>query len=186
MQVTFIRHLPTEWNKEGRLQGRKDISICTLTEDVKKGVRSNRKMLHSLSPFDVVLASTLKRTEETAHYYGYEAKREQLLDELNFGSFEGLLKDEFLLTYGSDWVERPGKLTFGESVANLEKRVRLFLNKYKHFTNMLVFGHGAWIRAIVSYHQYGHMNNMNKLTIACNECITLQFGTRTKKNSNEE
>lgn len=175
MQVTFIRHLPTDWNKERRLQGSKNIPIASLTESLKKEIVNNRKRLRKLSPFDVVLASTLKRTQQTAHHYGFEAETEQLLDELNFGFFEGLLKTEFHYKHGDDWIEQPSKLVLGESVANLEKRIFLFLDQYKDFSNILVFGHGAWIRAIASYHKYGHINHMNKKALQFNECISLRF-----------
>ena len=40
MQITLIRHLPTEWNKKQKLQGRRDIGISPITEDFQKGIAS--------------------------------------------------------------------------------------------------------------------------------------------------
>ena len=121
------------------------------------------------------MASTLKRTHQTAKAYGYRFETEGLLDELDFGLFEGLSKKDLLETYGDQWLESPKELVLGESVANLEERIILFLDKYKDRNNMLVFGHGSWIRAIVSHYDYGHINNMNKMIVGNNECLTLKF-----------
>jgi broad specificity phosphatase PhoE len=92
MQLTLIRHLPTEWNQKTWLQGRQDIELDAVTEEIKQGIVKNQQLLRKLSPFDIVLASTLKRTQQTAEAYGYEAETECLLDELDFGPYEGVPK----------------------------------------------------------------------------------------------
>ncbi len=175
MQTTFIRHLPTEWNKKKWLQGRKDIDISPLTEEFQEGVASNQYLLKKWSPFDLVLASTLVRTAQTAHLYGYFPEQDRLLDELDFGHFEGKPKEQLLKQYGEQWFNHPKTLMLGENITNLENRIILFLKKYKAFSNILVFGHGAWIRAILSYHQYGHINNMNKITLENNQYVKLSW-----------
>lgn len=175
MQITLIRHLPTEWNNVQKLQGRKDIELSPITEVFQKGIVQNRQHLNSLSPFDLVLASTLKRTHQTAQLYGYLAETEGLLDELDFGPFEGLSKANIIQQYGNQWIENPKELVLGERVSNLEERIILFLNQYQSSNNLLVFGHGAWIRAFLSYVQYGHINKMNQMTIVNNECMTVQL-----------
>lgn len=175
MQITFIRHLPTEWNKKTWLQGRRDIGISPITDIFQKEIVYNQKLLKQLSPFDAVLASTLKRTHQTAQLYGYQAETEHLLDELDFGSYEGLPKKKLIEVHGNKWIDNPKELVLGESINDLEERIVLFLAKYKESTNLLVFGHGSWIRAIISYLQYGHINNMNKVEFRNNECITLSF-----------
>ena len=53
---------------------------------------------------------------------------------------------------GIKWIENPKELVLGESINNLEERIVTFLTKYKKLTNVLVFGHGSWIRALISYH----------------------------------
>jgi broad specificity phosphatase PhoE len=177
MPITLIRHLPTEWNKQQKLQGRRDIGISFITEDFHKGIAANQLLLEKLSPFDLVLTSRLKRTHQTAHHYGYKYETESLLDELDFGSFEGLPKERLLEEYENKWIENPKELVLGESIMNLENRIIQFLDKYKDSTNILVFGHGSWIRAMISYHQYGHINYMNKMTVGNNDCITLSLNS---------
>ena len=45
----------------------------------------NQNNLSRLQPFDLILASTLKRTQQTAQMYGMNVVIEPLLDELDFG-----------------------------------------------------------------------------------------------------
>lgn len=173
MQLTLIRHLPTEWNKNQKLQGKRDIEISLVTEDVLAGIEENKRLLKLLAPFDRVLASTLKRTHQTAYLYGYTCETEALLDELDFGVFEGEPKVKLLERYKDSWIEKPEELVLGESLQNFAGRIVSFLEKYKDQKNVLVFGHGSWIRAAVSLSRFGHINNMNKIMVENNECITL-------------
>ena len=177
MQLTLIRHLPTEWNKKNWLQGTKDIELAPLTEEYRAEIKKNQDLLKTLEPFDVIMASTLKRAHQTAELYGYQPETERLLDELDFGPFEGRPKNQLLEEYGEQWTENPKGLVLGESLINLEKRIVTFLNDYKHCNNILVFGHGPWIRAASSYFYYGHINHMNKITIGNNKCTVLEFCT---------
>jgi broad specificity phosphatase PhoE len=178
MQITLIRHLPTEWNKKTWLQGRRDIELSQVKEELNLGIGENHQRLKKLAPFDLVLASTLKRTHQTAQLYGYEYHTEELLDELDFGPFEGRPKEELFEKYGELWINNPKDLVLGESIKDLEERLVLFLDKYKKFSNILAFGHGSWIRAMISYSEYGDVNNMNKIIVENNACITLALNSQ--------
>lgn len=173
MNITLIRHLPTEWNKKTWLQGRRDIDLAPVTEEFVNKIEQNQEQLQK-QPFDIVLASTLKRTHQTAHLYGYQPETEGLLDELDFGPFEGVPKGKLINEYGDKWIENPKELILGESLKNLEARIALFLKKYKDYHNVLVFGHGSWIRGFVSYVNFGDINNMNKIIVENNQCITIE------------
>lgn len=177
MQITLIRHLPTDWNKNTWLQGRRDIGISPLAGEHKQGILENQQILKKRAPFDIVLASTLIRTHQTARLYGQQPETETLLDELDFGAFEGRTKKMLIEEIGSAWIENPKSLTLGENLTNLEERIVQFLRKYRQYDNILAFGHGSWIRAFSSYWKYGHINNMNKLTVANNQCISYEFIT---------
>jgi broad specificity phosphatase PhoE len=177
MQLTLIRHLPTEWNNKTWLQGRRDIEISPLTDEHTQKIHENQQLLAKQSPFDLVLASTLIRTHQTAKLYGHQPETEFLLDELDFGTYEGQPKKKLMEDNGTAWLENPISLTLGENLGDFQERIVQFLNKYHQYDNLLVFGHGSWIRAISSYWKYGHINNMNKLTVANNECISLEFVT---------
>lgn len=175
MQITLIRHLPTEWNQKNLLQGRRDICVLPPTEELYKEINVNLQYLNGLQPFDLVLCSTLRRTFQTAQLYGYEAETESLLDELDFGPFEGKRKEKLLQEYGEKWTKNPRELNFGVKIQNLEERITVFLDKYKNCKNLLVFGHGCWIRGMLSFHQFGHINHMNQMAFRNNEVITLKL-----------
>lgn len=131
MQVNIIRHLPTEWNKRGKLQGRRDIPISPVTREMQRHIDKNKKNLYRLGPFRKVLASTLKRTIQTAGHYGYRPEIDPLLDELDFGPFEGMQKSILFETFGERWAQNPKEVKLGESLSALEYRIELFLEKYK-------------------------------------------------------
>ncbi|MGJ7909682.1 histidine phosphatase family protein [Neobacillus sp. LXY-1] len=178
MRITLIRHLPTEWNHQQQLQGRRDIEISPVSVEYQQGVAENHRLLTKLAPFDLILASRLKRTHQTAQVYGYEPETEALLDELDFGSFEGKPKKHLKDTYGDLWIEHPEEIVLGESLLHLKKRIELFFEKYHSVHHLLAFGHGAWIRASISFSEYGHINNMNKIELKNNSCVTLTIKDR--------
>ena len=175
MQITLLRHLPTEWNKKTWLQGRRDVGISKVNEDTHKKITENLHVIEKLAPFDIVLASTLKRTRQTANFYGFQPETDELLDELDFGPFEGMPKEVLLKEHGEQWVENPKELVLGESLVMFEQRIINFLEKYKSCKKILIFGHGSWNRALLSYSRYGNINQMNKITFDNNECITVQY-----------
>lgn len=129
MQLTLIRHLPTEWNEKQKLQGRRNLELTFVTENSKKQMAENQQLLQRLSPFDTILASTLKRTQQTAYLYGYEYEIDSLLDELDFGPYEGVSKQRLLEDYGEQWIHYPEELVLGESMKDFAQRIILFLEK---------------------------------------------------------
>lgn len=173
MQLTLIRHLPTKWNEQGLLQGKRDIPIMSLSDAYRKEMMENKQYLKKVGPFDIVLASTLIRTQQTAKLYGYEPEINPLLDELDFGSYEGLPKKRLITDFHKEWLEKPEELILGESMKELKNRIILFLEHYKPYHHVLLFGHGSWIRALFSYVNDGHLNNMNDITYKNNECMTI-------------
>ena len=52
MQITLIRHLPTEWNINTWLQGRQDIEILPITDRDQLEIVKNQNNLSRLQPFD--------------------------------------------------------------------------------------------------------------------------------------
>lgn len=178
MQITFIRNLPTKWNLERRLQGRKDLDVLPPSRELLQGMKHNIRHLKKLIPFDIILTSGLKRTQQTAAIYGFKSVSDTLLDELDFGPFEGQPEEELRQTFGEKWLEQPKSIVLGESVAELEERIIEFIAKYGHLTNLLIFGHDAWIRALISYSLYNHINQMNKITVSDHACFTMSVNAK--------
>ncbi|MCU9614735.1 histidine phosphatase family protein [Caldibacillus lycopersici] len=181
MQITLIRHLPTDWNKKTKLQGRKDIPISPIILEDQIQITKNLKRLKKLPQPDMILASTLSRTMQTANAYGFTAQVDTLLDELDFGTFEGRPKSLLMEMLGDQWLEEPLQVELGEKLTQLQQRVYLFLKKYQTYTHVLVFGHGAWIRALLSLIQTGNLNQMNKITLDNNQMITLSIDKSIKE-----
>lgn len=173
MDIAVIRHFQTEWNKKGLLQGKRDIPITyPLSPNIRSQMIKNRLKLEKLKPFDYVFTSELERTKQTAKLYGYEnTVTEPLLNELDFGTFEGKRKRE--LVNKKEWMFSPLELKLGESLYDFQKRLFTFLEKYKDATSILIFGHGSWTRALLSIQEIGNIQNMNKITVKNNELITL-------------
>ena len=60
MQITLIRHLPTDWNKKQKLQGRRDIGISPITRSIQKEIVLNQQLLKTHSPFDIRIGKYIK------------------------------------------------------------------------------------------------------------------------------
>lgn len=127
-----LRHGQTEWNVEGRYQGRQN---SPLTDRGKAQARRQGEILTSLENAPArVFVSPLLRTVETARLAMPWAENTWTLDprlqEMDFGAWEGRLKSDLQNTqdpYDDNpfwFFNSPG----GESFEDMENRVRAFLN----------------------------------------------------------
>ena len=167
MKIVVVRHFPTLWNSEGLLQGKRDESILPIeNKNAHKLKKSLSKFLDEKIP-DIVLASSLVRSQQTATILGYDDFQiDPRLDELDFGCYEGCKREKFIKAHKEQWNNAPASLTLGEPIANLKLRIDDFLLKYKDRTLIVCFGHGAWMRALCSnISNDGDINYMNQLSI---------------------
>jgi len=177
VELLIIRHLPTQYNKNGILQGQLDIDIEPPNSVQQRQIAENLKKIHQVGPIDRVLCSNFNRTAQTALIYGYDKEaciREPLLNELNFGGYEGQPRQEMLNVLGNAWLQSPENLILGEPVIALQHRINEFLGKYAQAKRLLLFSHGAWTRALLSYIQMGNIRNMNQITVNNNEMLRTQ------------
>ncbi|MBT3361411.1 MAG: histidine phosphatase family protein [Rhodospirillales bacterium] len=122
-RVVFIRHGPTAWNAEKRIQGRVDTS---LSAEGRVFVATWR-IPDEFAGFKWY-SSNKKRAIETARIMGLDPIAEPLLAEMNWGEWEGRIIGELRAEYGEDMAanERRG-LDFrppgGESPRDVQKRV---------------------------------------------------------------
>ena len=128
MRIAFLRHGPTDWNEEGRIQGRIDMPLSA----------AGRAKMAALRPPDGFTAaraytSPLRRARETAALLGYpNAVLDERLAEHHWGEWEGLTRDEILARDGADAFTRAGSaIDFtpkgGESTRALLARVADFI-----------------------------------------------------------
>ena len=176
MILVAVRHLQTPWNRAGVLQGRADIAIERPGRRQQNKIKKIRRSLDRLGLFDLVICSDLRRTRQTASAYGFKRLiRDPLLDEFDFGVFEGTKKAMLPQKLGTAWIKQPHEIKLGESVRALEKRIRKFLRKYAGHERILVFGHGCWLRALKSIHEIGDVRRMNRMAIRNDQVLILRF-----------
>lgn len=149
MKIAFLRHGPTSWNAQGRIQGHTDIPLSD--EGLEK--------MHGLLPppsFETarVYVSPSRRARQTAEALGLEnAVWDPRLMEQNWGSWEGLSRAGILARDGEDAFARAGlKLDFrppgGESTAELHARVGAFLeDTAKENSDAIAVAHLGVLRA---------------------------------------
>ncbi|MFA4854563.1 MAG: histidine phosphatase family protein [Candidatus Omnitrophota bacterium] len=169
-KLILIRHGITEWNKEGRYCGYKDVS---LSSQGKAQVIKLRKSLKKIS-FDRIYCSDRKRALQTRTIlfgsgfgkrkpnHGLLARSDftkvKGLREINFGVFEGLKHNEIVEKYPEvykEWLFDPykGRIPNAESMQVFKKRVQGAINKILHFNRgktIAVICHGGVIGIFVS------------------------------------
>jgi broad specificity phosphatase PhoE len=128
VRLAFLRHGPTDWNEEGRIQGRMDMPLSAA---------GRAKMAGLLVPdgFERARAFTspLGRARETATLLGFaEAAADARLSEHHWGEWEGLTREEILARDGADAFVRAGTAgdftpKGGESTRDLLARVADFI-----------------------------------------------------------
>ena len=118
--LALIRHMPTVWNREGRLQGRRD---TPLDPDAFPGWR----LPPGLAGFRF-LASPLQRCRATAARLGIASQIDPRLTEMSWGEWEGFtlpeLRDGFAGTL--DELEAQGidfRAPGGESPRDVQARI---------------------------------------------------------------
>lgn len=146
MKFYLLRHGQTDWNREGRLQGCKDIPL----NDYGRGqMYAIAEQLQDLNfQVDLIVSSPLDRAKESAEIIaektGFAGKiiYDDNFVERSFGLAEGMvwnseinLEDE---KYGA------------ESVEDVCKRARQAIDKYMHYESksILIVAHGAILAAV--------------------------------------
>jgi probable phosphoglycerate mutase len=101
-RIALLRHFPTSWNRQHRLQGQVDIP---LTEDARERLRG----LAIPAPWDAarLITSPLSRAEETARLLarGCAFARDSRLVELSWGEWEGKHGADLLADPASGYVD---------------------------------------------------------------------------------
>ena len=125
--LTLIRHAPTVWNDQRRIQGRSDIPISDL----------GRSSVESWILADEIrqaqwFSSPLLRTRQTASILGIDAKIEQRLIEMSWGSWEGESLDNLRNMHGEMMKQNESRgLDFcppdGESPRMVQDRIMPWL-----------------------------------------------------------
>lgn len=158
--IYFIRHGETDWNREGRLQGKQDIALNALgrkqAADVALHLRDTLGARAETLPW---IASPMLRVLETLRIVRQTLGMppdgvtiDDRLIEIGFGRWEGMTWREVLRSDPAGAAVRkinkwdcvpPG----GESYLMLLDRVRPFIDEIRHET--IIFAHGGIARAFL-------------------------------------
>jgi broad specificity phosphatase PhoE len=138
LRLWLIRHGETEWNREGRCQGKSDLDLneTGLAQAKAIGLRFEKV------PLVAVHSSPLKRAYKTAQFLAkiaaVEIKLEPGLMELDQGDFEGCVMEEVSRTHSEiikEWIKNPADMVLpgGESMRQLEQRALASVLKISSF-----------------------------------------------------
>jgi broad specificity phosphatase PhoE len=172
-RVTLVRHLPTQWNLEGRLQGTQDIDVHKRAGATVAIAEKVRRLLQDRS-FDRVWTSELRRTRQTAELLGYESTSvSEQLNELDFGFWGGRLASDLHAHSNGAWFSDPSQLELGESFESFVARVRSFMNEVHNSdcSSVLIIGHGAWIRCFIALADSKDVRHMNQVLVGNGEVV---------------
>ncbi len=136
MQLWFIRHGETDWNRAGRIQGAIDIALNV------RGTWQAQQLAARLAneSFDVIYTSPLTRARATAaiiaEKLGHTLIADARLEEKHLGELEGLTVHEFKMQFPDlfhAWHEQqlPLNMPQGETHAHLHERVCAFLDEVR-------------------------------------------------------
>lgn len=178
LRIALLRHGPTEWNDEGRIQGRIDMPLS----------EAGRRKMAALQPpsgFESVRAyvSPLMRARETAELLGLkDATVDARLSEHFWGTWEGMTREEILARDGEDAFERAGRgIDFrpkdGESTRELLARVRAFLvDVARENTDAVTVAHRGIVRSAYTLATGWDMASPmpEKLDLTCALILTLK------------
>ena len=99
--LALIRHGPTVWNEQKRLQGQTDIP---LSPDGRKRVQG-WKVPAEFSKFKW-FASPLTRAQQTAELLGLSVETEPAIIEMHWGDWEGQTGADLKEKYGDEFIRR--------------------------------------------------------------------------------
>ena len=143
--IAFIRHGQTDWNKEGRFQGERDIPLN------EEGLQQARLLARRFAgeSWDYIFSSDLQRAKVTAEMIAEAIGKPVITDkrirEKNCGRLEGLTEQERIERWGPNWRQLDHGMESNESI---RRRGLSFINeitsKYSG-SRIIVVSHGAWI-----------------------------------------
>lgn len=169
MIIIAVRHLPTAKNEAKILQGRSDDPIAPISHENRILIQENLKFIEKNRP-NIILTSPLLRTQQTAVAYGFtEFSVEPLSIELDFGPLQDMRRQAAIDLYKNDWIDNFDRVHLGEPFAEFISRVESFIRKYENQNSILLFGHGAFIRALCAITTEIPAQKMNKIKIMNNE-----------------
>jgi len=151
MRLALIRHAPTEWNEQRRLQGQADVPLS----EAGRSTAAGWSVPARFASYQWV-ASPLRRAVETATLLDLEFETERAIIEMDWGAWEGHTIEELRGIYGDEVEQRTRKGIDlrphdGESPREVRERVRQWLTDIAPANQATgAVTHQGIIRAVIS------------------------------------
>ncbi|MBW3041542.1 histidine phosphatase family protein [Prochlorococcus marinus] len=167
LRLIFVRHGLSSFNKEGRIQGRNDLS--TLTKEGQSQAEAAGKIISSI-PIDAVYSSPLQRASETTkiiikqHQSKLQATYTNDLLEVDLGPWSGLTKNELKNLHPDKfaiWEKEPKELTINREDGSKFQPIKELLTQAENFLKsifksfcdsnktILIVAHNAILRCLI-------------------------------------
>jgi len=159
VKLFVLRHAETGAEKLGITLGRIDWPLNDTGRNFAKIAAQKFIQEHNPDEIKAIITSPMQRTKQTAEIFqkalGCQMFVELLIIERNFGEMQGLTWDQFTEKYPNlklgNTLERQTNLPSGETIEQVEGRVKLFIEKIKNEyadTNLLIVTHNGIIRIL--------------------------------------
>jgi broad specificity phosphatase PhoE len=148
MKIYLIRHGQTDWNLEGRFQGREDIELNEhgILQAKKCGEAIKRESFHA------VITSPLSRAKKTAEIIADKVSVDQIIideaiTERDFSKVSGMTPKEREVFYASG--EKDDKEPWEDLCKRMMSSVRKYAEQFYN-RNIVIVSHGASINSVLS------------------------------------
>lgn len=162
--IGLVRHGVTDWNMEGRMQGRNDIP---LNEEGRKQAELLGKRMAS-EDWDYIYSSDMLRARETAdtiaRHMGKEVEGyDPLLAERAFGLLEGTTEQERIERWGAGWKDMDHGGEPREAVIQRGLELLEHFHRRHPGKRILIVSHGAVIGALMEtlFPEFGYIGLKN-------------------------
>lgn len=158
MKLYLIRHGQTDWNIQGKIQGRQDISLN------ETGRQQARLLSGGMDqrPVTQIFSSRQKRAVETAAMIGARQKVDvdviEGLEEVDFGSWEGLTMDQIREQFPAEyerWTLNPVEVAppGGETLTDVYQRCKRVAEGIiaQAKGDLAIVSHGATLAHLMSW-----------------------------------
>lgn len=175
MNLYLVRHGETEWNREGRAQGRADVPLNDA------GIAQSQALASTFGSMDIaaVMSSSSRRAVRTAEAiatpHGLDVISEDDLLELNFGGLDGApLRDmrEMFPDFFEHWTRDPATAQFpdgGETLLQLQDRtwavVESVARSHEAQDNVIIVSHAFALYSIMCRALGMPLSNYGRLRI---------------------
>src|SRR6185437_6238513 len=109
--LVLVRHGQSEWNLKNLFTGWKDVGLTE--QGVREAAEAGRKLKAEGIGFDLAFTSVLQRAERTCTIIleelgesGLETRRNEALNERDYGELTGLNKDDARARWGDEQVHQ--------------------------------------------------------------------------------